>query len=394
MMYNTVAFIPVRGGSKGIKNKNIKSIASKPLVQWSIEAAVASKEIDKVFVSTDSESIKTVVLSLGLDKVKVIDRSSETATDNASTESALMEFATSYEFKSVVLIQATSPLINSTHLDESVKLHYNHDLKSVLSVVLQKRFIWDYTKDGFIEPNNYDHFNRPRRQEFEGYLVENGSLYITSKQNLIKSNNRVSGHIVPYVMPEPTYYEIDELSDWIIIENLLLQASRKKEDKKLAINNNIKLFLSDVDGVLTDAGMYYSNNGDELKKFNTKDGMGFQLLREKNIKTGIITSEATEIVSRRASKLQVDFLYQGKKSEGKLNAAREICEILDISLNEVAYVGDDINCLELLSSVGLAACPSDAVHAIKEIPGIIHLTSEGGQGAVRELVELILNDIV
>jgi YrbI family 3-deoxy-D-manno-octulosonate 8-phosphate phosphatase len=152
----------------------------------------------------------------------------------------------------------------------------------------------------------------------------------------------------------------------------------------------IKLFLSDVDGVMTDAGMYYTETGDEFKKFNTHDGMAFELLRNAGIKTGIITSENTQIVERRATKLKVDYLYQGKRDGGKLGAAREICEKEGIDISEVAYIGDDINCLELLSNVGTAACPSNAVKAIKAIPNIIQLKTAGGSGAVREFVDLIL----
>jgi YrbI family 3-deoxy-D-manno-octulosonate 8-phosphate phosphatase len=152
----------------------------------------------------------------------------------------------------------------------------------------------------------------------------------------------------------------------------------------------IKLFLSDVDGVMTDAGMYYTESGDEFKKFNTHDGMAFELLRNAGIKTGIITSENTQIVTRRAAKLKVDFLYQGKSDGGKLGAAKEICAKEGIDLSEVAYIGDDINCLELLNQVGMAACPSNAVKTIKKIPNIIQLKTAGGSGAVREFVELIL----
>lgn len=154
----------------------------------------------------------------------------------------------------------------------------------------------------------------------------------------------------------------------------------------------IKLFLSDVDGVMTDAGMYYTESGDEFKKFNTHDGMGFELLRKAGIKTGIITSENTKIVERRAAKLKVDYLYQGKRNDGKLGAAKEICAKEGITLDQVAYIGDDINCLELLSHVGIAACPSNAVKTIQAIPAIIQLKTAGGNGAVREFIDLILEN--
>ena len=153
----------------------------------------------------------------------------------------------------------------------------------------------------------------------------------------------------------------------------------------------IKLFLSDVDGVLTDGGMYYTEQGDELKKFNTRDGMGFQLLREAGIKTGIITSEDTQLVERRGRKLKVDFLYQGKRDGGKLEVAQLICEELGIGLDEVSYIGDDINCVPLLSAVGLPACPADAMLAVRRLPNIRRMEGAGGSGVVRELAEYILS---
>lgn len=149
----------------------------------------------------------------------------------------------------------------------------------------------------------------------------------------------------------------------------------------------IKLFLTDVDGVLTDAGMYYTESGDEFKKFNTHDGMGMKLIREAGVKTGIITTENTKIVERRAAKLKVDYLYQG--AYPKVAAAQEIIDKEGITWNEVAYIGDDINCIELLRKVGLAACPSNALPKVKVLPGIIHLQKAGGEGVVREFIELI-----
>lgn len=151
----------------------------------------------------------------------------------------------------------------------------------------------------------------------------------------------------------------------------------------------IKLFISDVDGVLTDGGMYYSESGDEFKKFNTIDGMGFRLLKQAGIKTAFVTTESTNIVQRRAEKLNIDYLYQAKGFSGKLEAAKEICEKENISLEETAYIGDDINCITLLESVGLAACPASAMKKVKDIPGIVQLSKNGGEGVVREFIEML-----
>jgi 3-deoxy-D-manno-octulosonate 8-phosphate phosphatase (KDO 8-P phosphatase) len=157
------------------------------------------------------------------------------------------------------------------------------------------------------------------------------------------------------------------------------------------MSHPIKIFLTDVDGVLTDAGMYYTESGDEFKKFSTYDGMAFQLLREHKIKTGILTSENTKIVAARAKKTKADYLYQGIYGIDKLKAASEICSLEGITLMEVAYIGDDLNCISLLRSVGVAACPANAVAEVKAIPGIIKLSKKGGEGVVREFVELLLN---
>lgn len=217
---SNVAFIPVRGGSKSIPLKNIKPLCGKPLVYWVTKAACECKEIDTVYVSTDSNAIKKTVEEFAFAKVRVIDRSTETATDQASTESAMLEFAKRYEFDNIVLIQATSPLLTASDLERGFMFFGEEGIESVFSAVRQKHFIWEEGEGG-AKPINYDVSHRPRRQDFDGYLVENGAYYITSKEALLKSGNRVSGHIKAVEMCEESLYEIDEPSDWIIVEHLL-----------------------------------------------------------------------------------------------------------------------------------------------------------------------------
>jgi CMP-N-acetylneuraminic acid synthetase len=215
-----VAFIPVRGGSKSIPFKNIKVINGKPLVAWVLEAANSCQDIDHIVVSTDSEKIRKVIKAFNFEKVQIIDRSVEVSTDEASTEAVIMEFANYYNFENIVLIQATSPLLNHNDISKGIDLIKKDYVDSVLSVVRQKRFIWKDDGNGAF-PINYDIYNRPRRQEFEGFLVENGAFYITTRYNLIKSGNRLSGHIETVEMKEETYYEIDEPNDWTIVEKLM-----------------------------------------------------------------------------------------------------------------------------------------------------------------------------
>lgn len=163
--------------------------------------------------------------------------------------------------------------------------------------------------------------------------------------------------------------------------------SVKKTDRRLSGIGRIKLFISDVDGVLTDGSMYYTESGDEMKRFHTYDGMAFKLMQEKGIKTALITSEDTQMVSNRAKKLKIDYLYQGRRHGGKLSAIEEICRLEQITLAEVVYIGDDINCREALSAVGYAFCPANALPDIKALPNVVHLEKKGGEGAVREVYE-------
>lgn len=386
-----VAFIPVRGGSKSIPLKNIKPISGKPLVYWTVKAACGCKYIDKVYVATDSEIIKETVESFKdsaeaelFSKAIVIERSAESASDTATTEFAMLEFAENYSFENIVLIQATSPLLDSEALNIGFEAFNDKAVDSVLSVVRQKRFHWANNEDGYAYPTNYDVYKRPRRQEFAGYLVENGAFYISSKEQLIKSKNRVSGNIKAVEMNEDTFFEIDEPSDWVIIEALM------KKNGITASNEipEIKLFLTDCDGCLTDGGMYYSEKGDELKKFNTRDGMGFKILRENGIITGIVTSENVELNRRRAEKLKLDILESG--CTNKVEAIKRICEERSIKLENVCYIGDDVNDLEAIKMVGYGCCPSDAMPEIKSVAKYIAF-SKGGEGVVREVIEKILN---
>ena len=382
-----IAFIPVRCGSKSIPFKNIKEFCGKPLVYWNLEALEKSNNIDEIFVATDCKEIKDIVNSFGFSKVKVYDRDEENASDTASTESVMLEFINKQNFKDsdlFFLVQATSPLTQTKDFDKALETLKNENADSLLTCIKTKRFFWDKNAN----PINYDFTNRPRRQDFDGLFMENGAFYINSIENIKKDKNRLSGKIAIYEMEEFTAVEIDEEDDWLIAEKMMYKYILSKRKKEL----QIKLFLSDVDGTLTDAGMYYGENGEEFKKFNTHDGKGFELLRKAGIKTGIITSENTKIVANRAKKLKVDYLYQGLEHKGKLDIAKEICKELNISLDEVAYIGDDINCKELLLNVGLAACPSNALDEIKNIPNIIKLSKSGGDGAVREFCELIVKD--
>lgn len=212
----TVAFIPLRGGSKSIPLKNIKELWGKPLCFWTINAASKCDFIEKVFVSTDSEKIKNCVENFNIDKVEVINRSAQTATDNASSESALLEFCQNYEFENVYFIQATSPFLTAQDIERANEIYLKNAPESMLSVVRKKQFLWN--TDG--TPMNYDPLNRPRRQDWNGYFVENGAFYFSSRKAILNSKCRISGKIIPVEMDEKSIFEIDEPQDFELFERI------------------------------------------------------------------------------------------------------------------------------------------------------------------------------
>lgn len=378
-----IAFVPVRCGSKSIPFKNIKPLCGYPLVYWVLNSLQFAKEIDSVFVATDCDQIKDVVESFGFSKVKVYIRDPENAVDTASTESVMLEFINKNKFGSkdnFVLVQATNPFVKSSDFDSAFDLLAKSKSDSLITCARMKRFFW--SKEG--KPINYDYMHRPRRQDFEGNFLENGAFYINQIGNILNSKNRLSGKIAVYEMPEYTSVEIDEEDDWVIVEMLM-----KKYILKKPVGKKIKLIAMDVDGVLTDGGMYYFENGVEGKKFNTLDGKGIEFAKKNGFKIAIITSENTVLVKNRAIKLKVDYLYQG--TNDKVSVLKEICAKEKICFDEVAYIGDDLGDFEVLSSVGLPACPLNAVEKIKSIKGIIQLNKLGGSGVVREFIEFVLN---
>lgn len=154
------------------------------------------------------------------------------------------------------------------------------------------------------------------------------------------------------------------------------------------ILEGIRLFATDVDGVLTDGGMYYAESGDEWKKFNTRDGMGIKLLQRAGIVTAIVTQERTKLVARRAEKLAIPELHQGVMD--KLSCVREMAARYGLTLSQVAYIGDDINDLETLKAVGFSAAPADGMPLVVATVGYV-CQKKGGEGAVREIIEMIMN---
>ncbi|MFC2133877.1 KdsC family phosphatase [Bacteroidota bacterium] len=151
----------------------------------------------------------------------------------------------------------------------------------------------------------------------------------------------------------------------------------------------IKLVLADCDGVLTDTGTYYTAEGEAMKRFSIRDGMGVERLRKHvGVETGIITGEASDVVKARAKKLNITELHLGIKD--KAGKFKEILRNNNLNADEIAFIGDDTNDIEIMKLAGLSACPADATKFAKEVADLI-VESNGGFGAFRDLAEIIIS---
>lgn len=218
---HTVAIIPARGGSKGLKNKNIYPVAGKPLLAWTILQALSSKRIDRVFVSTDNLEIAAVARAYG---AEVIERPQELSGDKASSESAVLHAVGVIEadyglsINTIVFLQATSPLRNSGDIDRAVELFKRDGADSLISVTRADDLtIWE-SREGKWSSLNFDHRNRGMRQDRPAQFIENGSIYIFTPETLKTFNNRIGARLSAYEMEFWQTWEIDTVEEIDLIE--------------------------------------------------------------------------------------------------------------------------------------------------------------------------------
>lgn len=376
-----IGIIPLRKGSKGIVGKNKKKLVGRPLFSWVLGEAELS-ELDEIYVFTDDTEIIDFINKeyTWSTKIKALLRGEENASDTASTESTMLEFCEkiNYDFDLLCLLQATSPLTLAKDINNALNKVTKEGFDSSLTVVNTHRFTWNANGT----PKNYDVFNRPRRQDFEGLLVENGAVYVTSKEFFINSKNRVSGKIGLVYMDEDSFMEIDSHSDWLIVENILI--NRLKSSKK---TNRIDYLVLDVDGVFTDGSVLFSPNGELAKKFDMRDGMGLEILRQNGVEVIVLTSENSELVRRRMEKLQIKEAHLGVKD--KFTFLNRLVIEKNTNFGNLSYIGDDVNDLANMCRVAWSFAPNNATkEAIYHAD--ITLKHNSAEGAIRETCEFIL----
>ena len=381
-----VSIIPARGGSKAIPQKNIVDFCGKPLLAWTIEHALNSRFIEKVYVSTDDPKIAEVATNYG---AKVIERSKELATDTSPSEEALLHALMYIEEKEglkpdiVVFLQCTSPLREPEDIDNAIRKFIKEKADSLFSVAKLEDFcVWKKENNTWISVT-FDYKNRGMRQDREPYYLENGSIYIFKPEILKKYKNRLGGRITIYEMPYWKSYEIDSWEDLEICEYFMRKKLLSK--KQYIPLDKIKLIVYDFDGVMTDNKVIVNQDGKESVVVNRADGLAVGILRKKGIEQVIITTETNPVVIARAQKLKLPVIHS---VEDKRKVLEEFCKKNKIALENVVYIGNDINDIEAMRLVGWPVCPADAADEVKKISKVI-ISRRGGEGVIRELLKIL-----
>uniref|UniRef100_A0A8C6UL73 N-acylneuraminate cytidylyltransferase n=1 Tax=Neogobius melanostomus TaxID=47308 RepID=A0A8C6UL73_9GOBI len=390
------ALILARGGSKGIPLKNIKSLAGIPLLGWVLRAAVDSELFDSVWVSTDHDDIEKVALSWG---VQIHRRSAEVSKDTSSSMDTIQEFIRlNPEVDIVCHIQATSPCLHPFHLKEALEFITEQGYDSVFAVVRQHHFRWQEVKKDLGElthPLNLDPSNRPRRQDWDGELCENGSFYISHRE-LIKEQGHMQGRKVAYYEMRPEYsVDIDVDIDWPVAEQRVLRYGYFG----CVPPEVVKLMFCNISGCLTEGSIFLSVSGEEMVSINTRDTAGIRMLQKEGVEVGRLKTTLNELFFKA-------LLDPFEKTLSKKVSARLGCKVLcvgeqrlddletlvkerKLSWKDVAFMGNDEIDVKCLNVAGLSAVPSDAPVVAKNAAKYM-CAAPGGKGAMWEFTEHIL----
>jgi len=407
-MTHILALIPARGGSKGIPRKNIKPFAGYPLVAWSIAAGLQAKSVSRVIVSTDDEEIAAVAREYGADVpfLRPAEFAQDRTPDLPAFEHALkwLEDIEGYKPDYVVQLRPTSPLRPTDMVDSAVKiLIENPDADSVRGVVPagQNPFkMWrfnGYDKpmkpllevEGIAEPYNAPRQILPPTYWQTGHIDAIRTTTITRK-------NSLTGNVVYPLVIDPRYtVDIDTPADWAKYEALVYQGGldmvTPDTRHRRGMPEKIELIIFDFDGVVTDNRVWTDQDGREMVAASRSDGIKFGELREKGIEVMILSSEQNPVVAARAKKMGVEAIH-GVGMQDKGRVMRGVLEKKNVKAGNVVYVGNDVNDLPCFEVAGWSVAVADAYPEVLQAADFV-LSKAGGNGAVRELCDLILKNL-
>lgn len=390
MTEGATAIVPVRGGSKGIHRKNLRTVRGTTLIARSVEGLLRSSGIARVVVTTDHPDLAAAALAAG---AEVIDRPEELAEDTTSSEAALLHALGVLGQRGqltpvTVFAQATSPFLDVEALDDAIAEVAADRADAVFAAVLDHGFLWTEKSKG-ARGLGHDHRERPRRQDRAPQYRETGSFYVFDTEGFLEAGHRFFGRIAPAVTRSFAALDIDEPEDLLVAEAIATLAERQlgiPTAQRAEGHLDVDAVVTDFDGVHTDDRASIDADGVERVRVHRGDGLGVRLLREAGIPVLILSTERVPIVAARAAKLGVDVVYG---SDDKATALREWAANAGVPLERIAYLGNDVNDIPALELVGWPVVVADAHPAARAVARLA-LERRGGDGAVRELADLVL----
>ena len=374
---SVIAIIPARGGSKGVAGKNLRRVGGRSLVARAVDAATLAVSIDRVFVSTDDAAIAAEARAAG---AEIIDRPVELSGDSATSEAAVLHALGSISPRPdvVVFIQATSPFIDPVDLDAAVYRVSTGAEDVVFSAIETHAFLWSQRPDGAVGIN-HDESVRQRRQDRDAQFQETGAFYVLRTDGFVKAGHRFFGRVGIAEVDAARALEIDTQRE-LEIASLIAPLF----DRSPLVS--VDALVTDFDGVHTDDRALVDSDGRELVRVSRADGAGVAALRRAGVPVLILSRETNEVVSARGRKLGVE-VRQGV--DDKAAALREWSAATGIPLGRIAYLGNDLNDLPALALAGWPVAVADARPEVIAASRLV-LSGSGGDGAVRELADLIL----
>jgi N-acylneuraminate cytidylyltransferase len=379
MKGKVVAIIPVRSGSKGVKDKNLSVVGRKSLMLRAIDTCKKVNLVDEVIVSSDSDDYLDIASSMGALTVK---RPRELAADDASSESAILHCLSKFDQLPdfVVFYQATSPFVQPEYIYRALESVKRGDFDVVFSAFETFGFLWSKSVSGEATGINHDFSARPRRQDREPHYMETGAFYVLNTQGFLKAKHRFFGKIGIEVVPEHSAIDIDTHEDLDVARVLATYFDSRPD----AID--VDALVMDFDGVHTENSAWISQSGEEQVRVSRSDGFGLEQLRKAGIPMLILSKERNPVVSARGIKLGIPVL-QGveDKAEALTNWLREN----HLNPARTAYVGNDVNDIECFNIVGMPIAVADAEIEVRMLARVV-MNNSGGNGALREVSRMIL----
>jgi YrbI family 3-deoxy-D-manno-octulosonate 8-phosphate phosphatase len=374
---SVIAIIPARGGSKGVPGKNLRRVGGRSLVARAVDAAMLAVSIDRVFVSTDDAAIAVEARAAG---AAIIDRPVDISGDSASSEAAVLHAlgAISPRPDVVVFIQATSPFLDPVDLDAAVYRVSTGAEDVVFSAIQTHAFLWRQEPDGAVGIN-HDSSVRQRRQDRNAQFQETGAFYVLRTDGFVMAGHRFFGRVGIAEVDTARALEVDTQRE---LELASLIAPLFDGSPLVSVD----ALVTDFDGVHTDDRALVDSDGRELVRVSRADGAGVAALGRAGVPVLILSRETNEVVSARGRKLGVE-VRQGVQD--KAAALREWSAATGIPLGRIAYLGNDLNDLPALALAGWPVAVADARPEVIAASRLV-LSNSGGDGAVRELADLIL----